>query len=711
MAAPGFVLHVGVHKTGTSAFQHWAAANRDSLRSAGYLYPKAGSSPTGNHHTLVMALAGGTMAQERRAHVLRLLDQEIRSAPGATVLISSETMSTVRYLPVLPQLRSALAKRSNGTAAAVVTVRDQVSWSNSCYAQMREMLTPVAAFDRFLAPGRHGVHNGNWDFLENSFLKAGFEVEALPFDAEFRRHGAVRALATAPSLTRLATLDLGERTETNPSLSALQLLVSDEVRRTVGGEGPVEAPLRNDLMGLIAKHTRALKGPSFNGHTTETARAYAALFEESNASFAARHFGKTWIEIFPPSPIPPLSPMAVFDLPPDDRKAVVAATKEVLREAKAVRYIPRKLGYRPARAEPLAPARILVHAGFAKTGTTAFQEWLATNRDALRAAGYYLPRAGVNKAGNGTSLLSRLAGLMAPARGEMVARRFRRELARSALKNVIVSSEAVTAPHLAPHRQELAAALTAGGNAVTVLLAVRDQVAWFNSAYGHMHAQFHPRPPFDLYVKNVIASGRLDWARQQASFEELGLDFSAVAYTSGVAKEGIVAALTRLPELAPLAPLAVGASRQRANTSAGWKQLLVSEEIRRWVEAQQRTLSPAQRHALRDIVDRHMAGIEDERFNGFSPELLAMVRMEFAQSNDAFAKHHFGARWRALFPPGSLPPPSPTTLAELPGADAKELRQVIAACREEATATFGWNSPRRRRPERSVRPLRTTDAP
>ncbi len=693
MAAPGFVLHVGVHKTGTSAFQHWAAANRDALRSAGYLYPKAGSSPTGNHHTLVMALAGGTMAQERRAHVLRLFDQEIRSAPDATVLISSETMSRVRYLPVLPALKRALQERSSGTCTAVMVVRDQVPWSNSCYAQMREMLSPVAPFDGFLTPGRHGLHNGNWEFLETSLLKAEFAVEVLLFDAEFRRQGAVRALVRAPSLRRLSTLDLGERAEINASLSALQLVVSDEVRRTVSGEAAIEAPVRNALMALIAQHTGALRGSSFNGHTQESADAYAALFEGSNERFAARHFGKAWREVFPPAPLPPRSPLVVDDLPQADRKAVIAAVKEVLRDAKAAGHIPKKLAYQRRRDTPASTPRILLHAGCSKTGTTAFQEWLATNRNAIREEGYLLPATGVNQAGNATSLLSGLAGLIDPARAEFVARRFRGEIAESAVKNVIVSSEAVTAPHLTPHRQALAAALTAAGNPVSVLLAVRDQIAWFNSAYGHMRAQFHPRPTFELYVQKIIASGRLDWTQQQASFEDLGLAFSAVAYTQSVAREGIVAALTRLPELAPLAPLSTASSSQRANTSAGWKQMLVSEEIRRWVEAQKRALSPAQRRALRDIVNRHMTSITDERFNGFTPELLASVSTRFGLSNDAFARRHFDARWRDLFPPMPLPPLSPVTFEELPAVEAEELRHVVIACREEAEATIDWETP------------------
>ncbi|QNE31527.1 hypothetical protein F1C10_05985 [Sphingomonas sp. NBWT7] len=712
---PRFILHIGTHKTGTSAFQQWATRNRAALRDAGFLYPETGATPDGNHHALSLALAGGEIDAGRRIQILRQFDDELRAAPDAAVLISAETMSTVRFFPLLPALRTAIETRGGSDLTAIVAVRDQLAWRNSCYAQMREMLTAVPPFDRFFMPGPHGVHSGNWEYLDDRYTRAGFALQAIACDAAFRRNGVVHALTRLACLSPLADIDTADRQEANPSLSALQLIVADEVRSAIAGpDGSVDWPLRNLLVPLVIRHSEALAGPSFNGHTPHAAAAYSALFEESNARFAERHFGRAWHDVLPPAPLKPLSPCGIDDLRPAQRRAVMAAVERVLTDPKAVRRMARLAAAAPAADKPSPaspapdaanavapptrtgpPARILLHAGFAKTGTTAFQESLATHRAALLEAGYLLPTAGVNATGNASTLLTGLAGRLTPAQNETIARRFHAEVAAHQGDHVIISSESVTAPLLTPRRREIAEALTANGNPVTVLLAVRDQVALLNSAYAQMRAQFHARDPFEDYVAKIVANGRLDWNRQRTSFEELGLDFTPLAYTRAVQDEGIVRALARLPELAPLAPVFANAAEHRANRSAGWKQLLVAEALRVWLEDEGRAMLPVQRHALRGIVDRQMADIPDAPFNGFHPTLLAYVREQYAESNDTFAARHFDTQWALLFPRTPLPPRSPASFDDLAADVATQLRGIVAACRDEAETSIDWTMPHR----------------
>ncbi len=104
---------------------------------------------------------------------------------------------------------------------------------------------------------------------------------------------------------------------------------------------------------------------------------------------------------------------------------------------------------------------------------------------------------------------------------------------------------------------------------------------------------------------------------------------------------------------------------------------------------------PAQRHALRVIVDRHMADISDAPFNGFHPTLLAYVREQYAESNDAFAARHFDTQWAILFPRTPLPPRSPASFDDLAADVAAQLRGVVAACRDEAEVSIDWNTPDR----------------
>ncbi len=328
-----FVVHVGAPKTGTSAFQEWAVRNRDALLDAGFLYTMAGATAGGNHAALVSALGGVIPDEARTGHLVRLFEKDLNDHPDATVILSGEIMTTLRFLPNMTRLRRAIGRYTKH-ATVVLVVRDQIAWRNSCYAQSREMLMALPAFRDYVSIGKHGPRSGNWDFLEQRYRKAGFEFEALAFDRTVRDIGIVAALARLPSLTGLSSVVSEDRVEANPSVGELALLVAEQVRAAIAGPGGELQPgLRPLLMPLIAARTARLPTTSFNGFDPTLADDIRAAYRDSNELFARRHFGAGWLDLFPPSLPDHLSSDAVTGLPPRERRQVRSLAGQVVLDA------------------------------------------------------------------------------------------------------------------------------------------------------------------------------------------------------------------------------------------------------------------------------------------------------------------------------------------------------------------------------------------
>lgn len=328
-----FILHVGAPKTGTSAFQEWAVRNRAAMLNAGFLYPEAGATPLGNHAALASALGGAIEDEKRSGHLLRLFDKELQQHPDAAVVLSAEMMTTLRFLPNMARLHRALSQYSDH-ATVVLVVRDQIEWRNSCYAQAREMLTPLPRFRNYVAVGRHGPRSGNWDFLEQRYRRAGFGFETLAFDKRVREHGIVAAMAALPCLAGLAQVTDRERTETNPTAGALALLVAEQVRAAVAGPtGTLPTGVRPKLASIIKEHAAALPPARFNGFDHALAEQMRAIYQDSNEAFARRNFGTSWQELFPPKAIDHVSTDAIADLDAHERLQVRAIAGRALIEA------------------------------------------------------------------------------------------------------------------------------------------------------------------------------------------------------------------------------------------------------------------------------------------------------------------------------------------------------------------------------------------
>lgn len=135
------VLHIGMHKTGTSSVQRYFSRNRAVLRRMGVCYPKsigASGERQPKHAAIFDAISHEA---DFGAHhpvlgpAAELLDQtagEIEAAPGQLGVLSAEGLSGER--PVFAAALADLAARFDTTV--VIVVRRQDHWVESFYKQM-----------------------------------------------------------------------------------------------------------------------------------------------------------------------------------------------------------------------------------------------------------------------------------------------------------------------------------------------------------------------------------------------------------------------------------------------------------------------------------------------------------------------------------------------------------------------------------------------
>ena len=124
------LLHVGLHKTGSTALQRFLANAAEELRVRGVLYPVSGRPANSEGHHNIAWQMGGDRRFRSFAGTLDDVASEISSFPGDAIL-SSEDFETILGTPIrfVPLLEHPLLKDHAFTI--VFWVRDQASRRHS----------------------------------------------------------------------------------------------------------------------------------------------------------------------------------------------------------------------------------------------------------------------------------------------------------------------------------------------------------------------------------------------------------------------------------------------------------------------------------------------------------------------------------------------------------------------------------------------------
>lgn len=321
------ILHAGQPKTGSTALQACLSAHRAALLARGLLYPEAGraaglrQNSHLQHGGLFLALAG------RRTPGLPpglpgALDAELRATPHAVLLLSAEVLARQLFLRPEPAVRAFLGER--GYRIATVTwLRDQPDFLDAMYAQHAKQAHEPRGFDAFVAARAEGLEDGDMrrfaaprhrDWGRHLFRPFSASVRAEGIGADFARAlGGILAAEGLADLLDAATVRLlGAAPRMNeaegPTLVAAGRLVA---RRLAPRFRPrqlrfVTARAFATLLAAARPEERA--EPRFTALTPARAARIRQACRETNARFAARVWGRSWEEVFPPPPEAALVP-------------------------------------------------------------------------------------------------------------------------------------------------------------------------------------------------------------------------------------------------------------------------------------------------------------------------------------------------------------------------------------------------------------------
>jgi hypothetical protein len=120
-------LHIGLPKTGTTAWQHWAHTHREALRAQGLDYPEVDSITDSPNHS---AIQPGIMKRDA-SRLRRFLDEGRCDA----MLLSAEGLSFGLALYPAEGLKRFRVACASIEVICIVTVRPQEEWLRSVYRQ------------------------------------------------------------------------------------------------------------------------------------------------------------------------------------------------------------------------------------------------------------------------------------------------------------------------------------------------------------------------------------------------------------------------------------------------------------------------------------------------------------------------------------------------------------------------------------------------
>ena len=152
-------------------------------------------------------------------------------------------------------------------------------------------------------------------------------------------------------------------------------------------------------------------------------------------------------------------------------------------------------------------ARLTLHAGGFKTGSTAIQAYLLANRDAIGAQGILLPATGADRGGRHLPLVRALTSRDVSPRLAAAPAAFAAELARTPDRDAVISCESLeeSLVETLPFFRSL-------GREVRVILYVRHQPPWLNSGYVQESRMLRASNSFADYVVRTVLSDRLRYS-------------------------------------------------------------------------------------------------------------------------------------------------------------------------------------------------------
>jgi hypothetical protein len=267
------VIHVGTHKTGTTALQDGMAARADALLASGWLYPGAGRAPLmAGHHNLAWALSGDRRLQ---GNPVGEVMAELAGHGGPAILSSED------FTGMLPDRAAAfldLARSAGFAPEFVVLLREQSAYAVSLYMTAIQLgyTAPLSDFlGSAAADGAVIHHEWRFPFRYDEFLAQ------LPALVRVGSYDALRG-GLGPGFAALAGLPAGVFAAPLPRANQRIDAAAGMAVLHRAWIGALPSP------AALSRYAEAAAAASPDGLTLHEARGFAAAFAGANAALARR---------------------------------------------------------------------------------------------------------------------------------------------------------------------------------------------------------------------------------------------------------------------------------------------------------------------------------------------------------------------------------------------------------------------------------------
>lgn len=295
------IVHIGPHKTGSTAIQRVLAAGRRGLQSAGILYPTSRKTlPLEAHHSLARFLRTGPGPGISLVYGPDELAETLSTTRADHVVLSSEGFSNPSMAATRVATLAELAQEHDFSMTAVAFIRPQAEMMNSWYVQDVKDLRRPGPFAEFAAEDNGWLeHNLRFRAWSSQPL---VRFVAVPFNDEAKgpriAELMLRAGGVPDQQVARARLKPAERVNENPGFMTVAGL------RYLMGHHPWTRELQLPQLrqarnaSYVEARRRGWFAEPFTGVDADHGTRIAARFAADNEAFAQHHWQRSWNEVF-----------------------------------------------------------------------------------------------------------------------------------------------------------------------------------------------------------------------------------------------------------------------------------------------------------------------------------------------------------------------------------------------------------------------------